>query len=78
MPRVLTRGAFTPDFSLKSDGFCVSEEDYLKFRKNKELNLHGNWNKALENVKNEFGFTFEFFGNVTKSYGHNYYSFYIG
>lgn len=42
------------DFKLESDGFYVSRDDLEK------NNFSGNWNEAINNVKDKFGFEFGF------------------
>lgn len=56
------------DFELKSDGFWVSKEDYFKGK------FDGTWNKALENVKRDFGYEFEITREIIDEWGYKYYN----
>ena len=56
-------------FNLTSDGFWVSEKDF------KKKNLDGNWNEAIKNVFNEFGYLFELIPKTSKSGDWTYYNF---
>ena len=58
-------------FDLSSDGFWVSEEDF------KKKNLDENWNEAIKNVRNEFGYIYKLIPEISKSNGYTYYSFNI-
>lgn len=59
---------YRDDFELSSDGFWVNREKFEK-----EI-LDGYWNTALDNIRNEFGYTFQLKGNIEESSGHTYYS----
>ena len=60
---------YRDDFELSSDGFWVNKDKFER-----EI-LNGNWNTALDNVRNEFGYTFQLKGNIEESSGYTYYSF---
>jgi hypothetical protein len=64
---------FNKDTVVRSDGFWIDKETADEFVKTQKPVLDGNWNTALENVKNEFGFEFEF-ELITETEGnHTYY-----
>lgn len=54
------------DMGLSSDGFWVTKEDFIKRK------LDGYWNKAIEYVKQKFGYEFELIPRIHKN---KYYSF---
>lgn len=58
---------FRDNFELESDGFWVTEGDFLKDK------FDGTWNEALENVKRDFGYEFEITRQVFHEYDRNFY-----
>lgn len=62
---------YKDNFELGSDGFSVSKENFIK------KNLDGTWNEAIKNVKDQFGYEFDFMGMITGDGVYKYYSFNI-
>ena len=60
-------------FELESDGFWIDKNKAKKYKETKVPELDGNWNKALDYVKEKFGIDFEWFLNETESGGWKYY-----
>ena len=58
---------YKDNFDLRSDGFSISKQDF----ENKKLDA--NWNLALDNVKEKFGYTFELIPETSQSNGRTYY-----
>lgn len=57
------------EFELGSDGFYVSKEDL------ENGTLDGNWNEAINNVMERYGYEFEFVPKTERSGGFEYHSF---
>ena len=68
---LVLRHHYGDKFTLASDGFWVSREDF------KAKRLDGCWNQAFRNVKEKFGYTFKLLRRISNSHGHAYYSFEI-
>lgn len=60
-------------FKLESDGFWIDKNKAKRYKVTKVPELDGNWNKALDYVKEKFGIDFEWFLNETESGGWKYY-----
>ena len=59
------------NFKLESDGFSVSKENF------KKKILDGNWGQAIKNIKEQFGYAFNFLPEISNSNGYQYYCFNI-
>lgn len=57
------------NFSLESDGFYVSKEEF------EGKKLDGNWDAALKNVREKFGYVYDLIPRTKNSYGNIYYFF---
>lgn len=62
---------YRDNFDLSSDGFWVGEVEF------ENVELDGSWNTALNNIKDEFGYTFKLEGVVSESGSRKYYKFEI-
>lgn len=62
-------------FELSSDGFWVGKDSAEKFEEKNILELDGNWNTAIENVKNLYGIELNFKLVKEISGGIKYYQF---
>lgn len=60
-------------FELESDGFWIDKNQAKKYKETGIPELDGNWNKALDYVKEKFQIEFEWFLNETESGGWKYY-----
>ena len=64
---------YIPEFKLSGDGFWIYKAQADEFKKNGKVELDGYWNEALEYMKNEYSIEFDWYLNISRSGGTEYY-----
>ena len=64
---------YIPEFKLSSDGFWIYKAQADELSKNGKVELDGYWNEAIDYMKKEYNFEFDWHLKISKSGGTEYY-----